>query len=149
MYGPKRPRTKAELIAEMDAELERKLPGFDWNFSQNIRDNVMEALSGIKGDNSLKIVGPDVNELQELGQQAKNIMQDIPGLKDVGLFSILGQSHLEIRPDPEKCQRWGVQVSDVNNVIAERLGWPGRHADGRRRKEIRCGDSLAGMAAEQ
>ena len=67
LYGPKRARTKEELIAEMDAELERKLPGVTWNFSQNIRDNVMEALSGVKGDNSLKIVGPDFNQLQDLG----------------------------------------------------------------------------------
>ncbi len=127
LYGPKRPRTKDELIAEMDAELERKLPGVAWNFSQNIRDNVMEALSGIKGDNSLKIIGPDFNKLQDLGTQAKNIMQTVPGLEDVGVFSILGQSHLEFRPDPEKCQRWGVQVADVNNVAGERLGRPGRH----------------------
>ena len=68
LFGPKRPRTKDELIAEMDAELERKLPGVNWNFSQNIRDNVMEALSGIKGDNSLKIIGPDFNKLQDLGR---------------------------------------------------------------------------------
>ena len=67
LYGPKRPRTKEELVKEMDAELERKLPGVNWNFSQNIRDNVMESLSGIKGDNSLKIVGPDFKELQALG----------------------------------------------------------------------------------
>jgi len=121
-YGPQRPRTKEELIAEMDAELERKLPGVAWNFSQNIRDNVMEALSGIKGDNSLKIVGPDFNQLQDLGTQAKNILQTVPGLQDVGLLSIQGQSHLEFRPDPEKCQRWGVQVADVNNVAASALG---------------------------
>jgi cobalt-zinc-cadmium resistance protein CzcA len=122
LHGPKRPRSKEELIAEMDAELEQKLPGVTWNFSQNIRDNVMEALSGIKGDNSLKIIGPDFNRLQDLGTQAKNILQTVPGLEDVGLLSIQGQSHLEFRPDPEKCQRWGVQVADVNNVAASALG---------------------------
>jgi cobalt-zinc-cadmium resistance protein CzcA len=122
LYGPKRPRSKEELIAEMDAELERKLPGVTWNFSQNIRDNVMEALSGIKGDNSLKIVGPDFNQLQDLGTQAKNIMQTVPGLQDVGVFNVLGQSHLAFRVDPEKCQRWGVQVADVNNVVGSALG---------------------------
>jgi cobalt-zinc-cadmium resistance protein CzcA len=122
LHGPKRPRTKDELIADLDAELERKLPGIAWNFSQNIRDNVMEALSGVKGDNSLKIVGPDFNKLEDLGEQAKNIMQSIPGIEDVGVFNILGQSHLALRIDPEKCQRWGVQVADVNNVIGSALG---------------------------
>ena len=46
----------------------------------------------------------------------------MPGLEDVGLLSIQGQSHLEFRADPEKCQRWGVQVADVNNVAASALG---------------------------
>jgi len=122
LCGPKRPRTKSELIAEMDAELERKLAGVAWNFSQNIRDNVMEALSGIKGDNSLKIIGPDFKGLQALGEQAEQIMRTVPGLEDVELLSIQGQSHLEFRPDPEKCQRWGVSVADVNNVAASALG---------------------------
>src|SRR5208337_3800365 len=58
-YGPTRARTKREIVDAMDAELERAIPGIVWNFSQNIRDNVMEALSGVKGDNSLKIFGPD------------------------------------------------------------------------------------------
>jgi cobalt-zinc-cadmium resistance protein CzcA len=49
-------------------------------------------------------------------------MQTVPGLEDVGVFNVLGQSHLEFRPDPEKCQRWGVQVADVNNVAASALG---------------------------
>ena len=106
----------------MEAELERKLPGIDWNFSQNIRDNVMEALSGIKGDNSLKIIGPDLDKLQALGEQAEKILQTVPGLEDVGVFNVQGQSHLEFRVDPEKCQRWGVQVADVNNVAASALG---------------------------
>ncbi|MGO9113738.1 MAG: efflux RND transporter permease subunit [Thermoguttaceae bacterium] len=122
LFGPKRPRTKEELVAAMDAELELKIPGVTWNFSQNIRDNVMESLSGVKGDNSLKIVGPDLNKLQELAAQAKNIMQAIPGLEDVGVFNVLGQSHLAFRVDPIKCQRWGVQVADVNNVVGSALG---------------------------
>ena len=120
--GAKRRRSKDELIVAMQAALERKLPGVDWNFSQNIRDNVMEALSGVKGDNSLKIVGPDLKTLQELGTQAKNIMQNVRGLQDVGVFNVLGQSHLAFRVDPQKCQRWGVQVADVNNVAASGLG---------------------------
>jgi cobalt-zinc-cadmium resistance protein CzcA len=123
LHGPMRRRSKDELITAMDAELKEKLPGINWNFSQNIRDNVMEALSGIKGDNSLKIIGPDFNKLQELAAAARDIMvRDVPGLEDVGVFNILGQAHLAFRVDPEKCQRWGVQTADVNNVAASALG---------------------------
>jgi len=122
LLGAWRPRTKDELVKQMDDELERKLPGITWNFSQNIRDNVMESLSGVKGDNSLKIIGPDLKKLQELAGEAKKIMVNVPGLEDVGVFNVLGQSHLAFRVDPVKCQRWGLQVADVNNVVASALG---------------------------
>src|SRR5262249_41157673 len=67
LLGRERPRTKAELVEEMGADLRRDLPGVDWTFSQYIRDNVMESLSGVKGDNSVKIFGPDLAELERLG----------------------------------------------------------------------------------
>jgi cobalt-zinc-cadmium resistance protein CzcA len=122
LQGPARARTKDEIVRAMNAELERKLPGITWNFSQNIRDNVMEALSGIKGDNSVKIFGPDFDQLELLATKTKSVLQDIRGIENVGIFHIRGQSHLEFRVDPEKCQRWGVMTADVNNVVSSALG---------------------------
>ena len=122
IWGKYRSRTKEELINQMNDELQTKLPGLDWNFSQNIRDNVMESLSGIKGDNSVKIFGPDLEKLQELAAKVKNILEKVKGIVNVGIFEIRGQSNLEFRVDPEKCAKWGVQVADVNNVIASALG---------------------------
>jgi cobalt-zinc-cadmium resistance protein CzcA len=122
VYGAARPRTKEELVGEMNAELERKIPGVTWNFSQNIRDNVMEALSGIKGDNSVKIFGPDIDRLEMLAEKVKNELQQIKGIENVGILHVRGQSHLEFRVDPEKCQKWGVMTADVNNVVASALG---------------------------
>src|SRR5262249_56197470 len=91
-------------------------------FSQNIRDNVMEALSGVKGDNSLKIFGPDLDQLESLATKARNVLHEVPGIENVGVFRIRGQSHLEFRVDPRKCERWGVQTADVNNVVSSALG---------------------------
>jgi heavy metal efflux system protein len=122
MLGAKRARTKDEIVDAMNAELSEKLPGITWNFSQNIRDNVMEALSGIKGDNSVKIFGPDLDRLEVLAAKAKNVLQQVRGIENVGIFHIRGQSHLEWRVDPSKCQRWGVQTADVNNVVTSALG---------------------------
>jgi cobalt-zinc-cadmium resistance protein CzcA len=122
LWGARRPRTKAEIVKEMNAELEEKIPGVVWNFSQNIRDNVMEAMSGVKGDNSVKIFGPDLDHLEVLATKVKNVLQGIPGIENVGTFHIRGQSHLEFRVDPEKCQRWGVMTADVNNVVSSALG---------------------------
>ncbi|MGA7499437.1 MAG: efflux RND transporter permease subunit, partial [Isosphaeraceae bacterium] len=122
VYGATRPRRKREIVDAMDAELQRAIPGIMWNFSQNIRDNVLEALSGVKGDNSLKIFGPDLDQLELLAEKAKNILQDVPGIANVGIFHIRGTSHLEFRVDPEKCQKWGVTTADVNNVVTSAVG---------------------------
>jgi cobalt-zinc-cadmium resistance protein CzcA len=122
LFGPKRARTKDEIVDAMNAELSEKLPGITWNFSQNIRDNVMEALSGIKGDNSVKIIGPDLDKLETLAEKTRHVLQQVPGIENVGIFHIRGQSHFEFRVDPEKCQRWGVQTADVNNVVTSALG---------------------------
>src|SRR5262249_2224466 len=67
--GRSRPRTKAELVQEMDEELTNTIIGVDWDISQVIRDNVMESLSGVKGENSVKIFGPDLDELERLAEK--------------------------------------------------------------------------------
>ncbi|HEV3261953.1 MAG TPA: efflux RND transporter permease subunit [Gemmataceae bacterium] len=117
-----RPRTKPELIEEMNADLTRNLSGVNWNFSQNIRDNVMEALSGVKGDNSVKIFGPNLNELDKLADQVKARLATVRGIQNVGVFRIKGQSNLDLWSDPDKCAFWGASRNDVNAVIASAVG---------------------------
>src|SRR5262249_23010478 len=70
--GERKVRTRHEITADMSDALRRKLPGIEWAFSQYIRDNVMEAISGVKGDNSVKIYGPDLDKLEELAEKVKN-----------------------------------------------------------------------------
>jgi cobalt-zinc-cadmium resistance protein CzcA len=122
VFGSLRPRDKAELVREMNGELSRNLIGVDWNFSQNIRDNVMESLSGIKGDNSVKIMGPDLDELERLADRCKKVLDGIPGIEDVGIFRVKGQPNLEFPVDRKKCQRWGVSVNDVQSVVQSAVG---------------------------
>jgi heavy metal efflux system protein len=110
-------RTRREIVEDMRAELQAKLPGIDWAFSQYIRDNVMEAISGVKGDNSVKIYGPDLEKLEELAERTLQELTQIKGLHDLGIYRIMGQSNLEFVVDKEKCKRWGIQVADVDNVI--------------------------------
>ena len=115
--GERKVRNHHEIIHDLSDELSRKLPGIEWAFSQYIRDNVMEAISGVKGDNCVKIYGPDLDKLEELAEKVKNELAKIRGLYDLGIYHIMGQSNLEFVVDKEKCKRWGVQVADVNNVI--------------------------------
>ena len=119
---PKRPRTKNELIKQMNDDLSRDMPGVDWNFSQNIRDNVMEALSGVKGDNSIKIFGPDLKKLDDLALKVRNRLRDVAGIENVGIFSIKGQTNLEFCIDQKKCAKFGVSAADVNNALQSAIG---------------------------
>jgi cobalt-zinc-cadmium resistance protein CzcA len=123
-------RSKAQVVEQMKHDLENALPGVDWNFSQNIRDNVMEALSGVKGDNSVKIIGPDLDKLEEIGQQVHKRLEEkdengqarVKGVTDVGVFRIKGQTNLEFPIDRKKAAFWGVNVADVQSVIRSAVG---------------------------
>ncbi len=119
---PNRARTKPELVREMRDELNQKITGVDWNFSQNIRDNVMESLSGVKGDNSVKIIGPDLDELEKLANRLQIILKDVHGVEDVGVFRVKGQPNLEFPIDREKCQTYGASDDDVLTVIKSAVG---------------------------
>src|SRR5207302_896274 len=121
---------KDELVQSMSKLLHNQLPGIDWNFSQYIRDNVSECLSGVKGDNSIKIIGPDLQELERLATKLKNALEErdekgeqiIKGIEDVGIFHIMGQPNLELAVDRAKCERWGVSAADVNAAIKSAIG---------------------------
>src|SRR6202034_4387659 len=89
--------TKDMLVDELQKEFSDELPGIDFNFSQYIQDNVEEALSGVKGANSVKIIGPNLTKLEELGTQVMNEMRQIKGVTDLGIFRVLGQPNLNIK----------------------------------------------------
>jgi cobalt-zinc-cadmium resistance protein CzcA len=115
--GEKKVRTRIEIVKDMNAELKENIPGVEWAFSQYIRDNVMEAISGVKGDNCVKIYGPDLNRLEDLAELTKRELSKIRGLHDIGIYHVMGQSNFEFVVDKEKCKRHGIQVADVDNVI--------------------------------
>ncbi|HLQ45825.1 MAG TPA: efflux RND transporter permease subunit, partial [Planctomycetaceae bacterium] len=120
--GDKRPRTKAELIEELSGELSRNIIGVNWDFSQYIRDNVMESLSGVKGENSVKIFGPDLDQLETMAVAVYNKLDKINGISDPGVFRIKGQTNLAFPIDRAKCAIWNVRVSDIEDVIQTAVG---------------------------
>ena len=121
-FQPKRHRTKLELVKSMERDLQETVVGVDWNFSQSIRDNVMETLSGVKGENSLKIIGPDLDELERLASLAAKELNTVRGIESVGIFSIKGQTNLEFAVDRDKCAMWNVSVADLQDVLATAVG---------------------------
>ena len=87
----------------MNEELSRNLIGINWDFSQMIRDNVMESFSGVKGENSVKIIGPQFDELERLAEQFNSILSSGHWHRDPGVFHIRGQSNLAFPVDREQC----------------------------------------------
>jgi heavy metal efflux system protein len=114
--------TKEKLVDELQTEFDKEFVGIDFNFSQYIQDNVEEGLSGVKGANSAKIIGPDLATLERIARDAMGEMTKVQGITDLGAFWVLGQPNLNIRVDRAKAARYGLSVNDVNNVVQAALG---------------------------
>jgi cobalt-zinc-cadmium resistance protein CzcA len=109
--------TKDKLTAQLQSEFDAALPGVVFNFSQYIQDNVEEALSGVKGANSVKILGPNLNVLEQIASRVLKEMQGVRGMEDLGVFHIVGQPNLNIKVDREKAARYGLNSGDVNAIV--------------------------------
>ena len=114
--------TKDKLIEQLQDEFNNEFVGIDFNFSQYIQDNVEEGLSGVKGANSAKIIGPDLATLETIARAAMAEMAKVQGITDLGAFWVLGQPNLNIRVDRQKAARYGLNVNDVNSVVQAALG---------------------------
>jgi cobalt-zinc-cadmium resistance protein CzcA len=109
--------TKEKLTAQLQAEFDAALPGVIFNFSQYIQDNVEEALSGVKGANSVKVIGPNLNVLEQYAGRILKEMQQVKGMEDLGIFHIVGQPNLNIKVDRVRAARYGLNTGDVNTVV--------------------------------
>ncbi|MFY9642247.1 MAG: CusA/CzcA family heavy metal efflux RND transporter [Rhodomicrobium sp.] len=115
-------RVKEDLVKDLQAEFSREFTGIDFNFSQYIQDNIEEGLSGVKGANSVKIIGPNLFKLEELATQVERIMSGVRGVTDLGIFRVLGQPNLNIKADREKAARYGLNAGDVNTFVQTAFG---------------------------
>ncbi len=114
--------TKDAITAELSGELMAAFPGVNFNFSQMISDNVEEAMSGIKGENSVKIIGPSLAVNEQKAAQIVEVMSSVPGVADLGMFHTLGQPNLRIAIDRKACARSGLNTGDVDAVIQAAIG---------------------------
>ena len=114
--------TKEKLTDQIQTEFNNELPGVVFNFSQYIEDNIEEGISGVKGSNSVKIVGPNLEVLTKLAEQVRDQMNAVQGIADLGIFPVLGQPNLNIKVDRAKAVRYGLNSGDVNTVIQAAMG---------------------------
>jgi heavy metal efflux system protein len=113
--------TKDALVEAMDRDL-KSIPGVLWNFSQPISDNVEEMMSGVKGELVVKIYGDDLKLLDEKANQVKDVLSQVNGIRDVGVFRELGQPNINITINRDKISRYGLNISDVQDVIETAVG---------------------------
>jgi cobalt-zinc-cadmium resistance protein CzcA len=114
--------TKDKLVEDLQSEFSKEFTGIGFNFSQYIQDNIEEGLSGVKGANSVKIVGPDLAKLEQIADRVMHEMDQVKGVTDLGIFRVLGQPNLNITPDRDKAARYGLNTGDVNTVVQAALG---------------------------
>src|SRR5215831_6990347 len=114
-------RSKDELIEKINAALQR-YPGVAFNFSQNIQDNVEEAMSGVKGENSLKIFGDDIDVLAKIAARIQGAMSSVPGIADLAVFRETGQPNLVISIDRTAAGRYGLMAADINTAVQAAIG---------------------------
>lgn len=130
--------SKRELITALDQAL-HVYPNVLLYFSQYIQDNVDEAVAGAKGALAVKVFGPDLRELQRLGDQVAKIVASVPGLVDVANSQELGQPQYRVVIDREQASRYGVNASDIQSLVETAVG--GKVAtqliDGERRFPVR------------
>jgi cobalt-zinc-cadmium resistance protein CzcA len=114
--------TKDKLTEQIQADFDKELPGVTFNFSQYIQDNIEEAVSGVKGANSVKIVGPNLETLTKLATEVRDEMLHVRGVTDLGIFPVLGQPNLNIKVDRAKAARYGLNSGDINSIIQAAMG---------------------------
>ncbi|HSZ51822.1 MAG TPA: CusA/CzcA family heavy metal efflux RND transporter [Caulobacteraceae bacterium] len=113
---------KAKLTRILNDDLTRRFPGVDFNFSQNIEDNVEEAASGVKGENSVKLFGTDLETLQKTAEKIQDVMATVPGITDLAVFNSLGQPTVRIDVDRAKAARYGLAPGDINMTVQIAIG---------------------------
>jgi cobalt-zinc-cadmium resistance protein CzcA len=113
---------KEKLTEEIQARLEAQFPGIEFNFSQYLQDNVAEQISGVKGENSIKVFGNDLQELTDTADRIKAVLATVPGITDLGVFTSLGQPTIQIDIDRERAARYGLTPGDINSTIRTAVG---------------------------
>jgi cobalt-zinc-cadmium resistance protein CzcA len=127
-------RTKAELIDAM-AEALAVIPGLSVNFTQPMAMRLDEVVSGIKADVAVKVFGPESAVLERIGAQVLDVIEHVPGAADLQVEVLSGAAQLELQIDRDAIARYGLNVTDVQQVVETAIG--GRQAtellDGARR----------------
>jgi heavy metal efflux system protein len=114
-------KTKAALVESINKALS-PYPGVQLNFSQPIQNMFDELLSGVKTQLAIKVYGDDINVLKVTAEEIKAFITPVKGLVDLATEQSFGQPQVQIVADREACARYGVNVSDILEVVELAIG---------------------------
>ncbi len=115
-------KDKEALTSKLLAQLQERFPGVEFNFSQYLQDNVSEAVSGVKGENSIKLYGNDLQALTDTANKIKSVLGTVQGVTDLAVFTSLGQPTIQIDIDRARAARYGLSPGDINTTIKTAVG---------------------------
>ncbi len=114
--------TKEKLTDELQGELQAEFPGAIFGFSQYINDNVEEAVAGVKGENSVKVYGPSLEENERIAAQIIKVMEHRPRGEGPRHVPLARAAQRQDHPDRRACARYGLNTGDVAAVIQAAIG---------------------------
>jgi cobalt-zinc-cadmium resistance protein CzcA len=115
-------RTVPELAEAMREELERVVPTAVIAFTQPIQMRVEELISGVRATLATKIYGEDLEELDRLSEEIKDVIADIPGVADLSLEANVGKPQVRIKVNRNQLARYGLNADDVLSVVRTGIG---------------------------
>jgi len=114
-------KPKAQLVAEIETAM-LAIPGNKYEFLQPIEMRFNELIAGVRSDLAVKVFGDDLDTLLEAGEAIETALKGVPGASDVGVEQITGLPVLSITPNREALARYGLSVSDMQDVVAASIG---------------------------
>ncbi len=117
--NPRKPR--AALVAEMQAAVDQ-IPGNRYEFTQPIQMRFNELISGVRADVAVKVYGDDLDQLLAVAGEIEGVIAATPGAEDAQSEQITGLPVLQIDPDRAALARFGLNVSDLQDVLQASLG---------------------------
>ena len=114
--------SKKAFVERLAGDLSRQLPGFDIGISQPIIDGVNDLIGGAHSPLVIKIYGDDLGILRDIGHQIVDVLYTIPGTSSASIFQEPPIPQIEIRLDHQKAARYGINMTDVQNVIQTGVG---------------------------
>lgn len=141
LLKPKSQWTDAENQLDIEAKIREKLkgfPGVQTNITQPIQLTVDELIGGVKAELAVKLFGDSIDTLKEKGDAIGALLRDVPGAADVQVQQMTGAPQLIIRPDRKAVARYGMNISDIQDVIRAAVGGvtAGQIFEGIRRYDI-------------